>query len=50
MLKNCNYCKNHIILKPFKVDKKEYTKSAFFVYDKLKNIYCSLLCKINGGN
>ena len=44
---NCNYCKELIILNAFKVDKKNYKKSAFMVYDKLKNVYCSLLSKLN---
>ena len=47
--KNCNHCSQLIILNEFKVDKKVYKKSVFIVYDELKKIYCSLLCKMNGG-
>jgi len=45
---NCNHCSDLIILNEFKVDKKVYKKSAFIVYDKLKKIHCSLLCKLRG--
>ena len=47
MIKNCKQCNELLILKPFKVDKKIYNKSIFIIYDKLKNVYCSLFCITN---